>query len=89
MLDIGQFSISFKNDQSGQIVNCQKTFWPVQSYAFDKRAMRILKVNIVEPATYTVEFKRPTTLRLKRTNLFFRSLFQDPIPTDKISIYIH
>jgi len=86
---IGQFSISFKHNLTGQIVDCERSFWPIQSFAFGKRAKRIFVAQIFEPGTYTVEFRQPASLAIKETNLFFTGLFQDPIPNEKISIYIH
>jgi hypothetical protein len=86
---LGQFSILLKHGRSGQTVNCERSFWPVQSFAFDKRARRIFIANIVEAGTYKVEFGKPETLKIKHTSLFFSGLFQAPIPNDKISIHIH
>ena len=88
-VELGQFSISLVHNQSGRTVNCERSFWPVQSFAFDKRAKRIFIANIIEAGTYNVEFKNSDTLKVKHTNLFFIALFQDPLPNDKISIYIH
>jgi hypothetical protein len=86
---LGQFSILFRHEQSGQTINPKRSFWPIQTYAFDNRAKRIFLVDIVQPGTYTVEFKNAETLQVKETNLFFPGLFEDPIPNDKISIFIH
>jgi hypothetical protein len=86
---LGQFSISFKNSVTGQIVDCERSFWPVQSFAFGKRAKRILTTRIVKSGTYKIEFWNPGTLEVKETNLFFSGLFQEPMPNGKISIYIH
>jgi hypothetical protein len=88
-VDLGQFSISLLHIQSGQNANCERSFWPVQSYAFDKRAKRIFKVHIVNAGTYKVDFRNPETLKVRHSILFFSSLFQDAIPHDKVSIYIH
>jgi hypothetical protein len=85
----GQFSISLKHNLTGQMVDCERSFWPVQSFAFGKRARRILIARVIKSGTYKVEFKQPTTLEIKETNLVFGGLFQEPIPNEKISIYIH
>jgi hypothetical protein len=86
---LGQFSISFKHKATGQIIDCERSFWPIQSFAFKKRARRIFVAQIVEPGTYKIEFGQPETLEIKETNLFFSGLFQEPLANDKISIYIH
>jgi len=88
-VDLGQFSISFIHSVTGQKVNCKKTIWPIQSFAFDKRANRIFIANILESGIYRIEFRQPETLKVKEANLFFSGLFQKPISNDKISIYIH
>ena len=86
---LGQFSISLKHTLTGQMVDCERSFWPVQSFAFGKRAKRIFVVSIAEPGTYEIEFRHPRTILIKETNLFFTGLFQESLPKDKISIYIH
>ena len=86
---LGQFSISFKHSVTGQIVNCERSFWPVQSLAFGKRAKRVFVVHIDEPGTYKIDFEEPDTLEIKETNLFFSGFFKEALPNDKISIYIH
>jgi hypothetical protein len=86
---LGQFSISLKHRITGQIVDCERSFWPVQSFVFGKKAKRIFVARITEPGTYEIEFRHPTTLEIKETNLFFTRLFQEALPNDKISIYIH
>jgi len=88
-VELGQFSISFRNNHSGRIINCKRSFWPVQSFAFNKRAKRVFIANIVEQGTYKVEFKNSRTLKVKKTNLFVAGLFQEPIPNEEISVYIY
>jgi hypothetical protein len=88
-VDLGLFSISFRHAQSGLTINCKRSFWPIKSLVFDKRAKRIFSVDIVESGAYRIEFTNAATLRVKETNLFFTGLFQDPIPNDKICIFIH
>lgn len=87
-VDLGKFAISFKHRQSGEIVNCERPFWPVQSFAFDKRAKRIFMADIVNPGIYEVNFANPDTLKMKHGNLFLTGLFQQRIPNRKILVYI-
>lgn len=84
-----QFSISFRHGESGEIINCKRSFWPVQTLVFDRRAKRVFSVEIMERGAYTVEFANAETLQVKETNLFFSGLFQVPIPCEKITIFIH
>jgi hypothetical protein len=86
---LGEFSIAFKHDQSQHVVECQKAFWPVQTYKFGRKARRIFIAEIPEAGFYTVEFKNPETIKLKDSNLFFSSFFENTVPPDKISVCIH
>ena len=88
-VQLGQFSVSFRHKQSGQTIACKRSLWPVQTLSFDRRAKRVFRVDIVEKGIYKVEFANAETLQVKETNLFFTALFQDPIPNNKISIFIH
>lgn len=89
-VQLGQFSIAFRNGQSEQVVNCERSFWPVRSFAFDKRARRIFTVDIPDDGDYVVEFRKAETLKVKESGLFFvATLFQEPIPNREISVYIH
>jgi len=84
-----QFSISFRNSRSGLVINCKRSFWPIQSLAFRKKAKRVFSVDVPENGTYTVEFMNAITLEVKETNLLIGGLFQEPVPNENISIYIH
>jgi hypothetical protein len=88
-VELGQFSILFKHEQSGQTIRCKRSLLPIQTLAFDRRAKRIFSVDILERGTYKIDFENPETLQVKETNLFFTGLFQRAIPNDKISIFIH
>jgi hypothetical protein len=86
---LGEFSISLEHDVSGQVVNCEKSFWPVQSYAFGKRARRIFTADVSKTGTYKVKFTKAESLRITHSNLFISKLLEDPIPNEKISVHIH
>ena len=88
-VDLGQFSISFKHKQSGTIVMCKDALWPVQSYAFHKRAKRILIVEIKEAGKYEVTFNSPEAVTVKPSGLAIISFFQSEVPNKELAIYIH
>lgn len=88
-VNLGEFSIAFKHNQSQQVVECHKAFWPIQTFKFDKRAKRIFLVKIRAAGSYTIKFNNPETIELKEKNLFFSSRFDNAVPSHKISIYIH
>jgi hypothetical protein len=85
----GQFSISFIHVHSGEIINCKRPLWPVQSFAFDRRVKRIFITSILEAGIYRIEFLNPETLKVKHTNLFFSSFFESPMPNEEISVHIY
>jgi len=87
-VNLGEFSISFKQIGTKEIATCQRAFWPVQAFAFGKRAKRILIVDIPEAGPYEVLFNNPETLIVKCTNLPISSLFFRPLPTEQIEIVI-
>ena len=87
-MNLYQFSISLKNIATDESIKCKKAFWPVQAYAFGKRAKRILIVDIPEEGRYEVLFDNPETLKIKHSNLPISSMFRKPLATDKIEILI-
>ena len=87
-VNLNQFSISLKNIATDESIKCKKAFWPVQAYAFGKRAKRILVVDIPEEGRYEVLFDNPETLRIKHSNLPISSMFRKPLATEKIEILI-
>jgi len=87
-VNLGQFSISLKHTETNEIIKCKKAFWPVQSFAFGKRAKRVLIVDIPKEGRYEVLFDNPETLRIKHSNLPISSMFRKPLTTDQIEILI-
>ena len=85
---LGRFSISLKNIETNEIVKCEKAFWPVQAFAFGKRAKRILIADIPKDGQYELLFNNPKTLKIKHTNLPISSLFTKPMGTENIEILI-
>jgi hypothetical protein len=88
-IDLGQFAGMLINRQSAEVITCKRTFWRVQSFAFKKRAKRIFSIDISQDGTYKVEFMNSKTLRVKEYNLFITSFFEEPVPNEKIDVYIH
>ncbi len=87
-VNLGEFSISFRHIGSNEIVTCKRAFWPVQAYAFGKRAKRIFVADIPDEGKYEVLFNKPETIKVKRSNLPIFSLFINPLTTDRIEIAI-
>ncbi|SKC88885.1 hypothetical protein [Ohtaekwangia koreensis] len=86
---LGDFSVSFKHNETQQIIRCVRSLLPVQSFILNTRARRVFVFKVEESGRYTIEFANAETLKVRPSNLFFRSLFEEPIPNDKIQIYIH
>ena len=87
-VNLGKFSISFRNKATSEITKSEKAFWPVQTFAFGKRAKRIFIVDISEAGKYEVLFNKPEALKVKPSNLPISSFFSDFLSTDKIEIVI-
>ena len=87
-VNLGQFSISFKHKETSEITKCKKAFWPVQAYAFGRRAKRIFIVDIPKEGQFEILFNNPETLRVKHSNLPISSFFRKSLTSDQIDILI-
>jgi len=87
---LGRFFIDFKHKKTNEVIECERASWPVQTYAFGKRAKRIFIVNIPEEGLYEILFNNPETLIVKSSSLFIYSIFSNNncLPTDQIEIMI-
>jgi hypothetical protein len=83
-----QFSISFKHTETGELIQCKRSFWPVQTFAFGKRAKRIFVFDIQKEGSYEVLFENPTSLKIKHSNLPISSIFSKPMANEEIEILI-
>ena len=85
---LGQFSISIRHKITNKIITSKKAFWPVQAYAFGKRAKRILILDVTESGEYEVIFNNPKSVKVKKSNLLILSLIYSFISTDKLEVII-
>ncbi|MDT8413091.1 MAG: hypothetical protein RQ875_11545 [Vicingaceae bacterium] len=77
-VNLGEFSISFKHKETNEITECQKAFWPVQTYAFGKKAKRIFIVDIPKEGQFEVIFNNPETLKVNKSNLIISRTLKIP-----------
>lgn len=84
-----QFAISLTHVDTGQNVECKRSLWPVQTFAFGKKTKRIFTIDVATSGVYRAKFGNVESLEVKDSGLFFSGLFQDAIPNEEISIYIH
>ena len=61
--------------ETSEIIKCKKAFWPVQPYAFEKRANRIFIAHIIKGGQYEILFNHPETLRVKHLNILILNSF--------------
>ncbi len=87
-VNLGRFSIIFKNLETEEVIYVQKAFWPVQSFTHGKRAKRIFIVDIETEGKYEITFSNQESLTIKPSNLFLRSFFEKPLETKNIEILI-
>ena len=83
------FSIAIKDTETQHVINCEKTIWKVQSFAFRKRAKRIFVVQVPRSAKYEIIFEQSESIKVKASNLYFSSFFKKPLPNKDLEIYFH
>ncbi len=86
---LGDFFILIKNIETQDVIKCKRTFLPVQSFVFRKRAKRIFIINVPKSARYEVVFKNQESLKVKRSNLPISSMFANPLPNKELEIYFY
>ena len=87
-VDLGNFSIVFKDKETGEQIQSRKAIYPVQAFWNGKRIKKIFTIKIKRKSSYEVIFENPNSLKVKRSNLIFYTLFKKPIPNEKIEILI-
>ena len=87
-VDLGEFSLAFKDIRSQKIATCSKVKIPLQTYYNGCRAKRILTVKIPSKSTYKVLMEYHSSLKVKTSNLYLTSIIfnQDEVPYPKILI---
>jgi hypothetical protein len=85
----GNFSISFKNMDSGYSIVSKKAFWPVQLIRFGKRAKRAFLIDVPIGGDYELEFRHLASLRVRYNNLPITSRWESIIPHSEISLYFY
>ncbi|WP_298423963.1 hypothetical protein [uncultured Kordia sp.] len=87
-VEMNDFSLVFKKEDNGMIVESKKTMWRVQSYDFKKIAKRIMVLDILYSGDYIIEFKNSESLKVRRSNLILTKLFENEIPNEALEITI-
>lgn len=88
-VELGNFSISLKHNETQETINSERPFWRVQSLISKKRAKRIFVIDIPKSGEYVLEFQNPESINVRHSNLFISSLFEEPIPNENLEIYIN
>ncbi|MDF1697576.1 MAG: hypothetical protein P1U56_17155 [Saprospiraceae bacterium] len=83
---LNEFDISIRNTVTKEMVSAQKAFWKVQSYAYHKRAKRILIIDVPIAGKYRVLFHYPHSLRVTYNNLLISNNFFNPLPTYELDV---
>lgn len=87
-ISLGDFSITLKQKGTDRIIKCKKAFWPVQAFAYGKRARRILILDIKESEQYEVIFDNAETIKVNRSNLPISAMISKPKPVDQLEVLI-
>lgn len=86
---VGDFSFTLKNIKNNRIIRPKGTQLRVQSFELNKRAKKIMSLDIPEYGKYIIEFKNQSSLEVRYTNLFISKLFfEKPMSNKSIEIYI-
>ena len=83
-----EFSLELRHTKSDLKIDLRKTFWRVQSFELKTRAKKIGSVDVPKWGDYTIHFKNPEDLKVKRDNIPILSIFQKYQSTEKIQIVI-
>tara|TARA_R100000935_G_scaffold28236_1_gene48549 strand:- start:248 stop:604 length:357 start_codon:yes stop_codon:yes gene_type:complete len=83
-----KFSLELRHTTSDLKIELRKTFWRIQSYELKKRAKKIGSVDIPKWGNYTIHFKHPEDLKVKRDNIPLLSIFQNYQSMEEIRIII-
>ena len=83
-----EFSLELRHTKSDLRIDLRNTFWRVQSFEFKTRAKKIGSVDVPKWGNYTIHFKNPEDLKVKRDNIPILSIFQKYQSTEKIQIVI-
>jgi len=85
---LGDFSITFKNVESNQLVNSYRPIIALDTMAYNIWAKKIFNINVPEAGDYEIIFKNPKSIRVYRFNWgLLTSVFQS-IPNSEIRILI-
>lgn len=87
-VELGNFSILFKDKKTHEMIKCKRAIYPVQAFLNGKRAKRILVVDSPKQSNFEVIFENPESLKIKRSNLLISSFFTKPISNEKIEVLI-
>jgi len=86
---LGEFSISIKDIETQDVIKCERTFLPIQSFVFGKRAKRIFIIDVPKSARYEVMFENSKSIKVKRSNLPISSMFTNPLSNEELEIYFY
>ena len=87
-VSVGSFTFTLKNMKNGKIINPEITNWRFQSHEDGQRAKKIMILDIYETGDYIIEFKNQESLKVRRSNLLFTRLFEKPISSKELHIWI-
>lgn len=81
------FTLNLINCENKKVSYPKRVKWKIQKIEFGTRSLRYFEIEIFTSGNHLIEFIKPESLIVKRTNLFITSLFTKPIPTEEIKIY--
>ncbi len=85
---VRDFSMSLKIENTNIVIESKKTIWREQYYAFKQRTTKIMVIDVQYSGNYTIEFKNPKSLWVRRSNQLLMWFFEKEIPNESLEICI-
>jgi len=72
---LNDFKICLRSINTGEEVLVSKSFLPVQTFAYNRRAKRVFKLDIQAQGKYKISFENAHSVKIKRSNLLIFDTF--------------
>ena len=85
---LNDFSMTIRNIETNENARIKKSFFPLQSFAYNRRAKRIFDVEVPAQGKYQINFQNPHSVEVRQSNLPFFSTFYPPRLNKELDILI-
>ncbi|OAV45101.1 hypothetical protein A3850_011645 [Lewinella sp. 4G2] len=85
---LNNFEVHFINMRTRQVAVATVALFKIQWVKNGRKAKRMLKAKIQEGGMHQIQLHNIASVEVRRSNLFFTSLFQKPLRQDQIGLVI-